>query len=271
MSHMFCTYQANRAETLVAYLYEDMDSAERAAFEAHIAGCPTCREELAELDAVRAQLARWTPPEPARPFAYRPSPPGARTRLGKTLGDSPAWAQVAAAMLVLGISAGVANLNVTYDSDGLTIRTGWQSGRSSGVAAPDPTARQATAAGVIGGDAAPWRDDLAALAQELRTELRASSSPAAAATHVVAQDGSGQADAAVLRRLRALVEESERRQQRELALRVAEIARDVQAQRRADLERIDRNLGVIQNSTGFEVMRQRQLLNSLAVRVSSQR
>ena len=37
----------------------------------------------------------------------------------------PAWAQVAAALFVLGVSATIANLDVRYDRSGLTIRTGW--------------------------------------------------------------------------------------------------------------------------------------------------
>ena len=72
----------------------------------------------------------------------------------------------------------------------------------------------------------------------------------------------------VMRRVRTLLHDSEQRQQRELALRVAEVARDVQAQRQSDLVRIDRTLGVPQNNTGLAVRRQEQLLNSLAVRVS---
>ena len=68
--------------------------------------------------------------------------------------------------------------------------------------------------------------------------------------------------------MRMLVAESERKQQRELALRIAEVLRDVQMQRQSDLAKIDRNLGIIQNNTGVEAMRQRQMINSLAVRVS---
>ncbi len=59
----------------------------------------------------------------------------------------------------------------------------------------------------------------------------------------------------------------ERKQQRELALRVAGVVRDVESQRRGDLVKIDRSLGEIQSNTGVEVMRQRELLNYL-VRVS---
>jgi len=78
-------------------------------------------------------------------------------------------------------------------------------------------------------------------------------------------------DEVVLKRVRALLQEIERRQQRELALRVAELARDALTQRQADLVRIDRSLGIIQNRTGVEVMRTQQQLNTLAQRVSQQR
>src|SRR5262249_9764492 len=112
--------------------------------------------------------------------------------------------------------------------------------------------------------AAPWRDDLETLARQLRTELHAADR--AADVRVVQRAEPAPDDA--MKRMRALVADSERRQERELALRIAEVARDGPGQREADLVRIDRSLGVLQNSTGMEVMRQRQLLNSLAVRVS---
>ena len=70
-------------------------------------------------------------------------------------------------------------------------------------------------------------------------------------------------DADVTRRVRALVEESEKRQQRELALRIAELLRDVNAQRQADLVKIDRTLGVVQNNVGIEVMKNRQQINQM--------
>jgi hypothetical protein len=74
--------------------------------------------------------------------------------------------------------------------------------------------------------------------------------------------------------VRALVEESERRQQRELALRLGEALRDVSAQRQSDLARIDRSIGAMQNSTGLEILRTRETINDInnyIVRTSSQR
>jgi hypothetical protein len=45
------------------------------------------------------------------------------------------------------------------------------------------------------------------------------------------------------------------------------MSRDIAVERRSDLAKIDRSLGQIENSTGIEVLRQRELLNYL-VRVS---
>ena len=109
-----------------------------------------------------------------------------------------------------------------------------------------------------------WRADLTALEQQLRAEFRA----ATAVSSRPAVQTSAPAAEEILRRVQALVEQSESRQQRELALRIGELVRDVQAQRTADLVRIDRTLGYIQNGTGAEVMRQRRMLNDLAVRVT---
>jgi len=78
-------------------------------------------------------------------------------------------------------------------------------------------------------------------------------------------------EAELLRRVRRLVEESERKQERELALRVGQVIRSVDAQRQSDLRRIDNNLGLIQNNTGAEVMRQRQMLINYLSRVPTQK
>jgi hypothetical protein len=65
-----------------------------------------------------------------------------------------------------------------------------------------------------------------------------------------------------------MVQDSERRQESELALRVAEAVRELQVQRQADLVKIDRTLGLMQNRTGIEVMRTQRQVNTLAQQVS---
>ena len=67
-----------------------------------------------------------------------------------------------------------------------------------------------------------------------------------------------------------MIDASERNQRRELALRVAEIAQNVQAQRAADLQRIQGTFTVLENRTTGEMVKQRALFNNLAMRVSQQ-
>lgn len=260
MDDTVCTYQGKRDEALIAHLYDEGDPAERAAFDAHLDACRACRAELAGLEGVQQQLGHWTPPEPARGLTFE-APPRTARHAGflTTLADIPAWAQAGAALLFLGLAAGAANLDVRYDRDGLSVRTGWSRPTTSDVGAP------ATADALVSApqSPAPWRAELTALEQQLRAELRA----ATTATERPARSEIARSDD-VVRRLQTLIDQSERRQQRELALRVGEVLRDVQAQRQADLVRIDRSLGVIQNDTGVEVLRQRRMLNDLAVRVS---
>ena len=281
MTDTSCLYSDQREEMLVAYLFDDIDPRERAAFQAHLLTCVQCRDEVTALKGVRTRLSHWAPPEPARIIAGRqagadgrdPHSSHAGARLWTTLAAIPVWTQVAAAMLFVGVSAGVANLDVRYDQSGLSVHTGWS--KASPAAAPGPAA------------AAPWRDDLTALEQQLRSELRTEQASLIARTAAAQAPrvSSPVSDAEVtaltvaiaaretknarllVRSVHALIDESERRQQRELALRVADLMRELDSQRRADLVKIDRSLGVLQNNTGVEVMKQRELLNYL-VRVS---
>jgi hypothetical protein len=74
----------------------------------------------------------------------------------------------------------------------------------------------------------------------------------------------------VIQRVRALLAESEERQQREMSIRLAQVLRDVDMQRRTDLARIEDTFGEMQGVTGAELLQQREVLNYLR-RVSSQR
>jgi anti-sigma factor RsiW len=55
-------------EHLVGYLYDDLPAPERAAFEAHLAGCAACRREFGELRQMRQHLTSWAPPAPSLDF-----------------------------------------------------------------------------------------------------------------------------------------------------------------------------------------------------------
>ena len=160
----------------------------------------------------------------------------------------PAWAQAAAAIVIFATGATLG-----------TLRGGMQpaDGEFQGPAAvrSNPTVATNTS------KAAPiTRADLVALEQRLRSEM--------SQTHPVTQNVAAlPADARILERVRVMIDESEQRQRRELALRSAELVRDFDAQRNVDLARIERTLGQMDGTTGVEVAQQRQMLNYL-MRVS---
>src|SRR5262245_62055483 len=170
MSDILCGYAGDREAALMSYLFDDMAPDERVAFDRHLAACARCRVELNGLGDVRQQLARWSPPDfapgsAATAISRSPSfaglaiEPSVSTRIPFSDSqpvatrawwrDMPAWAQVAAAMVVLGVSAGIANLDVHYDArNGLNVRTGWSK--------PATLARTDEAGAA---DPAPWRTE----------------------------------------------------------------------------------------------------------------
>ena len=73
MADILCGYTADRDETLIAYVYGEIDPAQRVTFEGHIATCERCRNELADLRSVRLRLQEWEAPESARPLVRIPA------------------------------------------------------------------------------------------------------------------------------------------------------------------------------------------------------
>jgi hypothetical protein len=271
MADILCGYTADRDETLVAYLYGEIYPAQRAAFEAHIATCYRCRNELVEMQGLRERLQDWQAPE-TRPIGrdlHNQTPedtPSRRISRWRPLQQIPAWAQVAAALLVFGVSAGIANLTVHYDHNGLTVRTGWShTPTENAVDAGNPPKRPRADANA---SAAPWRADLTALETRLKTEFHASPERTMAASRTATSSQ----DSELLQQVRALLRESERKQQNELALRIAEVIREFDSKRGTDLVNINQTLRAMQSNTGIEVLKQREALSRLdyLVRTSSQ-
>jgi hypothetical protein len=198
-------------------------------------------------------MAAWAPPETVLDFRIVREAAPAKGRWG-WMSAMPAWAQLAAASLIVGVAAGVSGLDVQYGKDGVTVRTGW-----SRPAEPRPAA-----------ESAPWRADLAALQEQMRTEfLRSGAAPAAvlASTAASRHPSRGMSDDEFLARVKQLIAASETRTQREMALRMAEVVRDVDTQRRADMRRVADGLGVLEGRTGAAVAQQREMMNYL-LRVS---
>ena len=245
---MTLVMRCDEKERLVGYLYGEGSAGERAAVEAHLVRCAPCAAELADLKAVRVHLAAWNPPDANLGFRLTREPVVATP--ARHVWILPAWAQVAAAVLVLAAGAGLSNLQIQYGPGGFMIRTGWGTDRGPQQAAvrQDGASVSVTAA------------DLSALEQRLRAELAANphSAPPATPAAVLAANPRD-----VLPQVRALLDESEGRHQKELAMRLAEVVRDFEVQRRADLVRIEQNMRQIEGVTGEQAAGQREMMNYL--------
>ena len=100
------TFHCGDNAGLVGYLYDDCDARERAAIAAHLAICPDCATEVAELSATRQQLSAWTPPEAELDFRLTSGAAAPPARWWSN--PLPAWAQLAAAAVIFafGIALG---------------------------------------------------------------------------------------------------------------------------------------------------------------------
>jgi hypothetical protein len=254
-------------ELLVGYLYEELSAADRSTFEAHLFSCAECRDEVAGLRAARAHLESWAPPEPDLGFQIvRGAPPVVAERRFRF---SPAWGLAAAAAFVLAVASAVANLEVTVGSQGLVVRTGW----AGHAPAPQVTAATPPVAAtpVAAVQEAAWRAELRRVDNRLRElEAAAAAREASPQVRAAASAGPRMSDAELIRQVRAIIADSESRQQRELALQMAQLIKDVDLQRRTDLARIQQGFGRLEAYTGAEVAQQREMLNRF-VRVSQGR
>jgi hypothetical protein len=174
-------------------------------------------------------------------------------------------AYAAAAALVLSTAAAIVRVEVDTRADGITIRFGGSQQQRPGTLSSLPAASQPqrghTTTSPASASVGPviTRQDLALLEERLRKELAVAKVPVP----------SGASSAEVLDSVRRLVEDSERRQQQELALRIAQVVKEFDAQRRADLARIDLGLGLLEQRTGAEVAQTSELLKSYVHAVSN--
>ena len=231
---------------LVAYLYGEDAPAQRDAVAAHLHGCESCARQVDDLRWTRRSLDAWTVPPAALGFQIAEPPDEAGAMLESATVPAPwwraplpAWAQVAAAVLVFG-----AGLSIGLARD------------ARGVAAPSQAAVDAAS-----------RSDLTALEETLRAEVADLRRASAQVTPAPVTES------AILRRVEALLAESEARQRREFTLRSVELARDVESQRRVDLASVQESLGQLQGVTGVELRQQREAIqrfNNYLVSVSQQ-
>jgi hypothetical protein len=159
-------------------------------------------------------------------------------------------------------------VQVEYGHGTVVVRTGW-SHTPPALAAVQPPAAPAAVIPTPAPHATPVRSGMSeaevrAALGDLERRLRSEWSGARPATVPVgatAPTTNERAD--LLQQVKALIDESERRQERELALRLTQVVQDVDSQRRADLVRIEQGFGQIEGLTGQEAARQQRMINYL--------
>jgi hypothetical protein len=242
-------------ELLVSHLYDDLSDRDRAALELHLRSCDACREELEALRSVRVDLSTWAPPLPELGFRIVSKRPA---RHAWRAWWTPAAGLAAAAILVLAAAASIAHVEIHRGPDGITVRTGWSS--SAPVAASAGTTSAGAARDVVF-SATPQLDAGALKEIERRVDALETAVQQAPQTRNAATLSARSSDAEIIRRVRDLLARSETKQEGELALRLAQVIRDVNAQRNADLARIQQGLGRIDAMTTAEAAAHRELAN----------
>lgn len=228
-------------DALLDYLYEEGDPAERLTIAKHLQECAACSVAVLEFQNVRGMLTDWSPPASELGFRIvqdRDASPSATldhgARSGWWRGWSPtpyrAFAQAAAGVLLFAAGMAVSQLNVDYGDGTLTVRA-----RS---AAPAANVRNAsiTLPAQQAGAAAVGAVNIDEIERALRERLDA-------------QGASSVDTERLLQRVRAMIDQSEQRQQRELALRLSQVTSEVDTQHRADLLRIQQDFGQQQEAT----------------------
>ena len=253
---------------LAGYLYGECSPDEQAAMAAHLATCEPCRMDIDTLRETREALTAWAVPSGTAGVRVAVETLHTSPSRGWNWSAMPVWAQAAAALFIFACGAAgaaVMNLDVRSDAAGITVRTGWgarlEVAPALDATAPDAAALDARIRAVVHAvvDAAGQ--------QGLMETSRAVQAAAAPASTPEAPGAQPAAAEDVLRRVEQMLTASETRQQRELALRVSQVLRDVDSQHRSDMARIERTVSPVAGLTAEEIQEQRQMLNYL-MRVS---
>ena len=268
-------YRCGDPEGLIAFVYGECDPDEREAIAAHVAACPACTEEIESLRSTRTILTAWTPPEtslgfritrgsevPGSLFQVPGSPnPELGTRNAEPVWwrqPLPAWAQAAAAVLIF--AAGMTAGGARQQQPASTIAV--QSAPTSAQSAPTSAQAPSPATRPVSTAAAVSRDDLIRLEQRL-------SAMETARRQAAARPVAGSVDeAALMRRVEAIVTASEQRQRIENATLVEDVARNIAAWRQRDLKAIDGQMRQLHSTTDATLKQHNTAINSLVRNVS---
>jgi len=246
---MSVTFECGDKNALVAYLYEECEPELRDVISGHLTRCDSCSSEIDGLGWTRSRLEVWTPPMPELGFQMHLPPQEARLPWWRA--PLPAWAQAVAALVIFGVGLSVG------------LARGPAAVREVASNQPPPATVSTTSIDTAS------RDDLVQLEERLKSAI-AQMRTAAPVRQVAASAPSS--DEETLKKVEALLAQSEERQRREFTLRSVEMARDFEAQRRIDMASVREAVGQFQGVTGNEIRQQREAIdriNSL-IRVSQQ-
>jgi hypothetical protein len=215
----------------------------RTVIAGHLVRCESCSNEIDSLGWTRSNLQVWTPPAPELGFQI-PAPAPAR-QVPWWRAPLPAWAQAAAALLIFGVGFSLGLARTPADAPLAS---------SSPQAAAPPTS-------------VATQTELSQLEQRLTAELaQLRAAPPTPVRRVTASDDE------IVKKMEAMVAQSEERQRREFTLRSVEMARDFEAQRRIDMATVRETVGQFQGVAGTEIRQQREAIDRINnfIRVSQQ-
>jgi hypothetical protein len=256
-------------ELLVSSLYEDLNDMDRAKVEMHLRTCEPCREELQALRGVRIDLAAWAPPLPDLGFRIvRDAKPAVKPSWRSWW--TPAAGLAAAATLVLAAALSIAHVEIHRGPDGVTVRTGWS------TAAPTPstaTLREPAPAGARDVRLTATDSTNAAIIAGLvrRIDALETAVHQAPATRNALMLNARASDEELIKRVRDMLAQSETKQQGELALRIGQVIRDFDNQRRVDLARIQDGFARIDANMTNEAVAHQNLVNYVTTSAGKQK
>jgi len=211
-------------DDLLDVLYGEASPEAQRRLDAHLAACPSCREELGGLRQVRTDLQGWKAPE-MRPFL--PRRPAFRPLV--------LLAAAAALLLVTGAAFGLAGSELRYEEGRWSFRLGRAPGEEA--------VRQALEA-----QEARQRREIA----DLRAQLSAQATPSTAA----APDD----EERIVRRVAEMIRDSEQRQSERVQASLAGLADRAENRRRYDLARIGAGLAYLDGKNGQHLSRTTELM-----------
>ena len=174
-----CTFGDRREDVLIAYLYDDIDTRDRAfrASPRELCGLPARSQRSSPTSAGPGRVGRpgggrrhWRSGAACGAQARRTSRRTARlARAGRRTHLDAGRSRHAGHRGI----PGLANINLTYSRDGLSVTTGGCGPHRHRGSTPDANRQRAAAPATD----APWRAELTALEQQLRSRARHPSCP----------------------------------------------------------------------------------------------